>query len=102
MRSENDELRTKLNNETARVRWHELQRHFAMGAVVTVDASEDLIEVAISMASDDTARIEHLLRDDRIRRTNADEANEWTRVDQELWCVVVAPWVLVQAVGARA
>ena len=41
MRSENDELRTKLNNETARVRWHELQRHFAMGAVVTVDASED-------------------------------------------------------------
>jgi len=89
-------LRNKLNAETARLPWHELERHFARGVLITVDADMDLIEVAAGMAADDATAVGQWLTEDRIRRTTADEARRFGEQRRELWCVVVAPWVLVQ------
>ncbi|WP_299452591.1 DUF2288 domain-containing protein [uncultured Pigmentiphaga sp.] len=89
-------LAAKLNAETARLPWTELERHFARGALVTVDADLDLIDVAVRMAQDDKASVERWLTEDRIRRTTVDEARRFSAEQRELWCVVVAPWVLVQ------
>jgi len=90
------DLRQHLNGETARIAWRELERHFARGAVVTVDPGLDLIDVAARMIEDETASVQRWLKEDRIRRTTADEAQRWHSEQAELWCVVVAPWVLVQ------
>jgi hypothetical protein len=90
------ELHAKLNTETTRIGWQELERHFAHGSVVTVDAGLDLVEVAARMAQDDKAAVQNWLSEDRIRRTTAEEAQRWSQSDAQLWCVVVAPWVLVQ------
>lgn len=94
--NEQTDLRTRLNAETARLPWRELERHFARGALVTVDPGLDLIEVAASMAEDNTARVQDWLGSNRIRRTLAEEASRWSAEQSELWCVAVAPWVLVQ------
>ncbi|RFA30770.1 hypothetical protein CAI21_04485 [Alkalilimnicola ehrlichii] len=96
MASQEPDTRAILNAETAKIGWQELERHFARGAVITVDRSLDLIEVGARIINDDKPTVEQWLQEDQIRRTTSDEARRWSDTGTELWCVVVAPWVLVQ------
>jgi len=89
-------LRAKLNLETAVIAWEELARHFARGAVLTVDRDLDLIEAAAAVAEDDRPRVGAWLDSNSLHRTTTAEARAWTQGRAEVWSVVVAPWVLVQ------
>ncbi|MDO5687306.1 MAG: DUF2288 family protein [Neisseria sp.] len=89
-------LYQKLNLETARIAWHELQPHFARGAVVAVTADADLPQVAEWMAQDNAAQIARLLADKTLFTPDADTARRWYAENCEMWAVVVAPWVVVQ------
>lgn len=89
--------RSLLNQETARIGWSELERHFASGAMITVSPELDLVEVGARFIEDDKEAVAAWLDDGRIRRTGEEEARQWSAQDATLWCVVVAPWVLVQA-----
>jgi hypothetical protein len=99
METEHDNLRTRLNAETAQLSWAELERHFARGAVVRVSADLDLVEVASRFAEDDRPAVERWLTAGEVRRTTVEDAEDWGRRDPALWAVVVAPWVLVQEPG---
>ncbi len=90
------ELKDKLVNETARIRWHELQRYYAKGQVVAVSPELDLVEVAARLAGDDRAQFEGWLAAKQIYAPSPDQARLWFDQDAVLWAVVVAPWVLVQ------
>lgn len=48
-----DELKAKLNLETSRIHWHELQTYFARGQVVRVSPDLDLLDVAAELAAGD-------------------------------------------------
>ena len=89
-------LYAKLNQETARLPWTELLRHYAGGSVITVSDTLDLIEVAARMAIDDKDVVAQWLADGRIARTTDEQAQAWVAADMSLWTVVVKPWVLVQ------
>jgi hypothetical protein len=93
-----DELRAKLNGETGRLSWSELQRHFARGAVLAVAAELDLVEVAARIAEDDQVAVKGWMDAGRLVRATDSHARVWAAVSDEpaLWAVVVAPWVLVQ------
>ena len=52
-----NELIARLNGETAKIEWHQLQKHYATGSVVAVDKGFDLIKVAIALNQDDTERL---------------------------------------------
>ena len=92
------ELREKLNGETAKLPWSELQRHFANGAIIKVTVANDLVDVAVAMAQDDTAVIAAGMEAGTIVRASEEDARQWEQNGQSLWVVVVAPWVLVQEV----
>lgn len=94
------ELLNKLAIETAKIRWHELQRYYAKGQVVKVSAQLDLVAVAASLARDDRQQFEQWLGERRVDAPSADQARQWYDDDTILWAVVVAPWVLVQERGA--
>ncbi len=96
MNDVDDNLETKLNRETAKISWSELARFYASGAVVEVDASQDLIDVAKAMAEDNASRIAELMADGLLNKVDDRRAQDWQRDNQTLWAVVVAPWVLVQ------
>ena len=89
-------LRAKLNGETAKVAWAELQRHHARGVVVRVDGRLDLVEVALAMAQDDGASVGRWMQSGQLDKVSDEQAHDWLARDPELWSVVVAPWVLVQ------
>jgi hypothetical protein len=89
-------LRAKLNAETGRIAWPELQRHFARGAVIKVVPGMDLVEVALAVARDEKVAIAAWLADGRITRAGDEDAIDWQGRDATFWAVVTAPWVLVQ------
>lgn len=92
------ELKARLNSETARLGWPELQRHFARGVVVVVAPGMDLVEVATRMSMDDGETLGQWLADNKVRRASEDDARRWVASDASFWAVVVAPWVAVQEV----
>lgn len=93
---DSESLTDELNRETAVIAWSDLIRHFARGVVINVTAELDLVDTAAHMARDDAQSIQHWLEAGLMRRASDDDARDWTRREPEFWCVVTAPWVLVQ------
>jgi len=86
----------KLNLETGIIGWGELVRHFARGVVIKVEVGRDLLEVADCLARDDTEQLKMWLDEQSVARASDDDARDWTSRAPQFWCVVTAPWVLVQ------
>lgn len=91
-----EDLGSHLNQETAVITWDELVRHFARGVVLNVTSQLDLIDVAACLAKDDAECLQLWLDKGLLRRATDDDARDWTIREPEFWCVVTAPWVLVQ------
>lgn len=92
------ELVQKLNRETSKIAWPELQRFYASGAVLRVAGEMDLIEVAIAIHKDNAATVEKWLEEGAIGHVDEALASRWLEKQQTVWAVVIAPWVLVQEV----
>lgn len=90
------ELESTLNAETAVIAWSDLVRHFARGVVITVGDQIDLLDAAACLACDDTQLLQSWLDTGKLYRASDDNARDWTAREPEFWCVVTAPWVLVQ------
>lgn len=99
MNNSQQALNTKLNQETGRLTWPDLERHFARGVVIRVDAGLDLVEVAARMSMDDKAATRQWLDEGLVDKANDDDARRWHETKVEFWAVVTAPWVLVQEIG---
>jgi len=94
--SNTDELIARLNGETAKIGWHQLQQHYATGNVLAVAAGSDLIKVAIAMHRDDTARIQRWLADGSLMKISDHQAKTWYQHNSTVWALVIPPFVLVQ------
>ncbi|MDH5352879.1 MAG: DUF2288 domain-containing protein [Gammaproteobacteria bacterium] len=89
-------IRAKINGETAKIPWKELQRFFASGRSLYVEASLDLVEVAFSFHQDDAKQVEQWLNNEKVLAVSTDQAKRWVDEDSMVWAVVVKPWVLIQ------
>lgn len=96
MAEPDENLTAKLNSETAKLRWTELEPHFARGAVIVVAPDLDLVEVAGRVAADDKPAVSAWLEQGRLQRAEPRHAEDWSARNPQLWAVVTAPWVLVQ------
>jgi hypothetical protein len=92
------QLIQQLNRETSKMPWSELQKFFANGSAVFVDASLDLIHVAADIALDNTAQLSPLMQQGKVQVVDIARAEQWAAEDAILWAVVVAPWLLVQPI----
>lgn len=88
--------RAKVNLETSRIAWKELQKYFASGAVVSVSSKLDLVEVAYQMSVDNKEQVAHWLASGEIAKATDEQAAAWYAADADMWAVVISPWVLVQ------
>lgn len=91
-----NDLEQKLNLETAQIPWHELQRYFASGNAIFVDASLDLIQVATQISQDNATQIKSWMDSGLIDVVKDQQALEWFERDAIVWALVIKPWVLVQ------
>ncbi len=89
-------IRGKINSETARMRWRDLQRFFAGGYTLLVDTKLDLIEVAYQMQQDNSEQVARWMSENLLQQVGNDQARAWYNDDAELWACVVKPWVVIQ------
>lgn len=90
------ELIARLNGETAKIQWHQLQKHYASGSVIAVAAGFDLIKVAIALHQDDTAQIKQWLAQELVTEVTDSQAQRWYNENSLVWALVIPPFVLVQ------
>ena len=95
-------LYAKLLGETAQIGWQELQPFFARGQLLWVDAAIDLVQVAITVAEDDHAKVAAWLQAGQVAKVDEARAQDYLARDPDLWAVVVSPWVLIQERAAGA
>jgi len=86
----------RLNTETAKIEWAELERHFARGVVVRVAKGLDLVKVAAAMVDDDKDAVQGWMNAGLVARATDKDAKRWGKEKPVMWAVVVAPWVVVQ------
>lgn len=89
-------LDQKINLETARINWHELQTHFARGVCIYVAPELDLVNIAHLIATDNSAAIALLIQEGKIGKVSDIMAQQYYDCNQPMWAVVVMPYVLVQ------
>ena len=89
-------LRRELNEQTAQMRWSELERFFASGSVISVAPVLDLIDVGARIAANDKASVLDWMQAGLLQKVNDEQAGSWQATDVLLWTVVVKPWILVQ------
>ena len=89
-------LKARLNKETSKIAWQELQRFYARGVVIGVMPDMDLLEVACQFAQDNKTMVEPWLEQGKVFKVNDQQASSWLEDNTVHWAVVVAPWVLVQ------
>lgn len=94
-----DVEKAKINLETAKIAWAELQRFFAAGKVFLVSKDLDLTEVAMDMSEDDVEKIAQLIEQSRISNVSDGKARELLESEAVVWSVVVMPYVLVQEIS---
>jgi hypothetical protein len=95
---DNEEIyRAKINLETSRIAWKELQVFFASGATIFVGGGLDLVEVAVQISRDNKAQVAQWLEAGQIARVSDEQALAWYEADADVWAVVARPYVLVQA-----
>lgn len=94
-----EELKAKLNLETGKLAWQELERFFAKGSVIHVNQELDLVETAALIALDQKQQIAELMASNKISRPDMEQAGTWHQDEQVFWAVVVSPWVLIQEVS---
>lgn len=94
--SEQRRLSEKLNLETAKMPWAELQTFFATGVVIKVATSLDLLQVAEQLVADNADLVAEWMQDGSVSQVSDEQAHQWFEQESELWTVVIKPWVLVQ------
>lgn len=90
--------RARINGETAKIAWRELQRFFARGNAIAVSHQLDLVDVAYQVSADNKAQIEDWITAGKLGPVSDAEAGEWLEANALMWAVVVRPWVLVQPI----
>ncbi len=88
----------KLNSETAKIAWSELQPFFAKGMAIYVSHKLDLIQVAYELSRDNKDAIQSWMSAGQVANVSDEQASAWYDGDILVWAVVVHPWVLVQPV----
>ncbi|TXL17345.1 hypothetical protein BMR04_06315 [Methylococcaceae bacterium HT3] len=93
-----DLSKDKVNQETSKIAWSELQRFFAQGLAVNVSPEMDLVEVADAFSKDDKVQVEQWMKNQLVHLVTDRQAELWIKNDLLMWAVVIKPWILVQPV----
>ncbi|MDA8782388.1 DUF2288 domain-containing protein [bacterium] len=94
--SDHQALIARLNGETAKISWLELQKHYASGNVLGIAPAADLIKVAVALNQDNTPQIKTWLSDKSVFEIADQQALDWYDNNKILWALVIPPFVLVQ------
>ena len=83
--------RARINGETAKITWQELQRFFAQGHALAVSHKLDLVEVAYQIPVDNKVQLEAWMEAGHVDVVSDTQALGWLEANALMWSVVVRP-----------
>lgn len=95
-----EEIKARLNLETGKLSWQELERYFAKGILIHVSNDFDLLEIAAAIAEDQKEKIKKLLDSAQVSKPDIKQAEKWHVNETVFWTVVVVPWILIQEMSS--
>ena len=91
------ELRARLRNEIHRVDWKPLATHARRGGLILVDARLELLDVAVAVALDDSARVREWMEQRQLAKPTEAQIDSWEdEIEERFSVVIVQPYVLAQ------
>ncbi len=94
--TQEDLTKEKVNQETSKIPWSELQRFFAQGLAVYISSSLDLIDVADAFSKDNITLVDKWMRQQKVHLVTDQQAGKWIQEETQVWAAVVKPWILIQ------
>jgi hypothetical protein len=94
-----DELRAKLAGEVLKARWSDLAPHHARGALVLADGAVDLLDVAVAIATDDSAAVGGWMGAGQLVKASEPMAAAWAEGSPWFQVVIVQPFVVAQVLA---
>ena len=91
-----DIAKGKINLETSKILWRELERFFACGKAVFVAPPLSLVDVAYQFSIDNKELVAQWMDNNQVALVSDQQALQWLKLNTEVWAVVVKPWILVQ------
>ena len=93
------DIKTQLAQELADVEWSSLVPHAQRDALIVVDRSLNLLDVATAIAKDDVRVVQDWIGENLIHKPSANELRDWNaNPDRKLSTLIVQPFVLVSQI----
>ena len=90
------DLRAHLARQVLRVDWRPLRPHAERGALILVDSSLDLVDVALAVAQDDAPRVRKWMEARQLQNPTVEQVEAWADEREEKFtALIVQPYVLV-------
>lgn len=90
-------MRESLAASMGPIEFTDIRAHLARDAVIVVDASLDLLDVAEAVARDDKARVGAWVEQGLMRKPTLEELEKWSKIEGPAWtAIVVQPFVLLR------
>ncbi|HEY9906594.1 MAG TPA: DUF2288 domain-containing protein [Thermosynechococcaceae cyanobacterium] len=94
------DLRTELTAAIDEAEWDWLAPHVRRDSVIMVTPGLDLVEVALALASDNTASVQRWIDESLIKKPSPDQIAAWNLNQAKRFnALIVQPYVLVQERG---
>ncbi len=92
-------LKERLERDIADISWQDLQPHAKRDAVIVVQETLDLPEVAAAIAEDNTASVQEWISARSITKPTAEQLTDWNATPQKQFtALIVQPFVVVKEV----
>lgn len=96
-------LRTELAEMIDQAEWEWLMPHAQRDAVVIVDATLDLLDVGVAIASDNASAVQHWISEQQLYKPSPEQLTDWsTDRTHRFNALIVQPYVLVQDLAPAA
>ena len=91
------DLRAELAELIDQAEWEWLLPHAKRDAVVVVDATLDLLDVGVAIASDNVTAVQHWISEQQLYKPSPEQLANWGSDQSHRFnALIVQPYVLVQ------
>lgn len=94
-----EDIRTQLAQDIAEVEWEVLIPHAQRDAIIIVDSSLPLLDVAVAVANDDQMSVQHWISEALISKPSQQQLSDWNGTpEQKFNTAIVQPFVIISPV----
>lgn len=94
------ETLAQFKRDLAEVPWKDLRIHLQRGAIIIVDPSLELLDVAVAVAEDHTLQVTDWIAAGKLLKPSLQQIEAWeTQLDKPFRMLIAQPYILVQAVA---